>query len=318
MNERRRLRRNSLIFYLLGVVTAVLLMLGALTVGGSFYMLDYALAPAPERSDTARRFAWLYESYPVTQPWVDSLRRAEALRDTFATMPSGERHHAYIIRQQKPTQRTAVVVHGWRDQAIGMFQIARLYELMGYNLVVPDLHAHGLSEGDWIGMGWEERCDVLHWMSLFRTDTMVVHGISMGAATTMNVSGEAMPEGIRSVKFVEDCGYTSVWDEFSYELADEFGLPDFPLMYTSSLLCGLKLGWRFGQASPLRQVSKCRYPMLFIHGDNDHFVPSGMVHPLYEAKQGEKQLWVTEGTAHAQSYKDYPEDYARRLRDFLQ
>ncbi len=317
MDNRRNLRKNRVIFFLLGFLTAVLLVLAGITVGGSYYMLDYALAPNPERGDTASRFAWLYESYPATRPWVDSLRRAEALRDTFVTMPSGERHHAYIIRQQMPTQRTAVIVHGWRDQAIGMFQIARLYERMGYNLVVPDLHAHGLSEGDAIGMGWQERWDVLHWMSMFRTDTMVVHGISMGAATTMNVAGEAMPEGIRSVKFVEDCGYTSVWDEFSYEKTEEFGLPDFPLMYTSSLLCGLKYGWRFGQASSLRQVAKCPYPMLFIHGDNDHFVPSWMVHPLYEAKTGDKQLWVTEGTEHALSYKDYPEDYARCLRDFL-
>ena len=57
--------------------------------------------------------------------------------------------------------------------------------------------------------------------------------------------------------------------------------------------------------------------MLFIHGDNDHFVPSWMVHPLYEAKSGERQLWITRGTQHAMSYKDYPEDYAQHLRDFL-
>lgn len=317
MYERRRLRKNRLIFFLLGLLTAVLLMLAGVVVGGSLYMLDYALAPNPERQDTAQRFQWLFEGYPETRPWVDSLRRAAALRDTFAVMPSGERHHAFVIRQPRPTGRTAVVLHGWRDQAIGMFHIARLYEQMGYDVVVPDLHAHGLSEGDMIGMGWQERRDVLRWMELFRQDTMVVHGISMGAATTMNVAGEAMPEGVRDVRFVEDCGYTSVWDEFSYEMSEEFGLSDFPLMFTSSLLCWLRYGWRFGQASPLRQVAKCQWPMLFIHGDNDHFVPSWMVHPLYKAKPGERQLWITRGTQHALSYKDYPEDYAQHLRDFL-
>lgn len=54
---------------------------------------------------------------------------------------------------------------------------------------------------------------------------MVVHGISMGAATTMMVSGEAQQPFVKC--FVEDCGYTSVWDEFSFQLKDMFGLPEF-------------------------------------------------------------------------------------------
>ena len=32
----------------------------------------------------------------------------------------------------------------------------------------------------------------------------------------------------------EDCGYTSVWDQFSKELKEQFGLPQFPLMYTAA------------------------------------------------------------------------------------
>ena len=218
------------------IIVVVLAVLTIATIGGSYYMLDYALAPDGGRADTTARFASLYEQHPEVRPWVDSLRAAGALTDTFAVMPTGERHHAFVISQPQTGGRTAIVIHGWRDQAIGMFRIARLYELMGYRVVVPDLHAHGLSEGEAIGMGWKERLDVLHWMKLFATDTMVVHGISMGAATTMNVAGERTPSGIKDIKFVEDCGYTSVWDEFSHELAEDFSLSEFPLMYTTSLL----------------------------------------------------------------------------------
>ena len=102
-----------------------------------------------------------------------------------------------------------------------------------------------------------------------------------------------------------------------YEMGEEFGLPDFPLMYTTSLLCRLRYDWSFGQDSPLEQIKKCNYPMLFIHGDKDTFVPSWMIHPLYKTKQGKKSLWITKGTKHAKSYTDYPEEYARRIRDFL-
>lgn len=166
-------------------------------------------------------------------------------------------------------------------------------------------------------MGWNDRLDVRHWMQLFRADTMVVHGVSMGAATTMMLSGETMPEGIRDLRFVADCGYTSVWDEFAGQLHEQFGLPPFPLLYSSSLLCKLRYGWSFGEASALSQVSRCPYPMFFIHGDSDDFVPTAMVHRLYDAKKGVKQLWITSDTDHAHSYKNHRAEYTRRVRQFL-
>ena len=304
-----------------GILT-VFIILAAVTIGGSMYMLSYSLSPEEERTDTSRCFHRLAERHPEIQSWMDSLRMCGGLRDTFVLMPSGERHHAYYIphTQGRPV---AIVLHGWRNCAIDFMHFGRIFhQLMGYNVLLPDLHAHGLSEGDVIGMGWKERYDVLHWMTvaarLFQSGDFVVHGVSMGAATAMNVSGLPMPREVHSVRFVEDCGYTSVWDEFSYELKQEFHLPDFPLMYTASLLCRLRNGWSFGEASSLRQVAQSRWPMLFIHGDNDHFVPSWMVHPLYEAKPDAKRLWIPQGTAHAMAYGDYTEEYIRQLGAFLQ
>ena len=285
-------------------------------VGASFYMLDYSLSPEENRTDTAYCFRVQFETYPETRPWVDSLRRHHALRDTFVVVPeSGERLHAYYVRTG--SRRTAVVVHGWRDCAIDFFCLARLYEReLGYNVVMPDIHAHGLSEGEAIRMGWLDRKDIMRWVEMFRTDTMVVHGVSMGGATTMMLSGDQMPDGIRDLRFVDDCGYTSVWDEFSKELREKFGLPEFPLMYTTSLLCRLRYGWSFGEASALEQVRKSKYPMLFIHGDKDSFVPTYMVHRLYDAKPSEKELWIAEGAEHAESYLTHPAEYTQRIKDF--
>ena len=78
----------------------------------------------------------------------------------------------------------------------------------------------------------------------------------------MMVSGEKQQPYVKC--FVEDCGYTSVWDEFSHELKSSFHLPAFPLMYTTSWLCEKKYGWNFKEASSLKQVEKCELPMLFI------------------------------------------------------
>jgi hypothetical protein len=305
---------------LLLAVTIILVIFCIAVIGGSFYMLDYSLSPDEERTDTAASFKQFVEKYPNLKPWLDSLKACNGLRDTFVNMPRGERHHAYLI-PQADSCRIAIIVHGWRDCAIKFMYLAYLYQQMGYNVLMPDLHAHGLSEGDAIGMGWQERKDVMHWMTVaaarFKSSDFIVHGVSMGAATTMNVSGEPMPECVKTIKFIEDCGYTSVWDEFSYELDDQFGLPAFPLLYTTSLLCKIRYGWSFQEAAPIEQVKKSRYPMLFIHGDNDDFVPSRMVYPLHKAKQGHKDIWITKGVEHAKSYSDYPKEYTLTVQKFI-
>ena len=296
------------------VVLAVLM---GVLVGGGFYMLDVSLSPDPTRANTDSCYRQLFTDYPETRKWMDSLRTHHALRDTMIVMPGGYRLHTYYIN--RGSQRTAMVIHGWRDQAIKFFYFARMYErLLGYNVVMPDLYASGMSDGDMLRMGWLDRLDVLQLLDVFKADTMVVHGVSMGAATTMMMSGEEMPEDIRDLRFVADCGYTSVWDEFAGELKNQFGLPAFPLMYTTSLLCQLRYGWNFGEASALRQVAKCQYPMFFIHGDSDDFVPTYMVHQLYDAKSAPKELWITKGTDHAHSYKNHRTEYVARVRRFLE
>lgn len=301
------------VLWTLAIVLAVFVIA---LIGGSFYMLDYSLAPDSNRMDTDSCYREQFEAYPESQAWVDSLRSIGALRDTFLTMPSGERHHAFFV--DRGSTRTTLVIHGWRDCAIKFLWLARIYEHeLGYNVVMPELHGCGESEGEAIQMGWKDRLDVMHWLKTFQKDTMVVHGVSMGAATTMMLSGEVMPNDINDLRFVEDCGYTSVWDEFAGQLKKQFGLPTFPLMYTTSLLCRLRYGWSFGEASALEQVKKCHYPMLFIHGNADTFVPSQMVYPLYEAKPDAKELWIAEGAEHALSYKKHKADYIEKIKAFV-
>ena len=99
------------------IVVAVLM---AATIGGSFYMIEYALAPDAERTDTAACFRELVKKYPEVRPWLDSLNQRKALRDTFIMMPTGERHHGYFIRQETGVwnQETGVRREGVRKEGV--------------------------------------------------------------------------------------------------------------------------------------------------------------------------------------------------------
>lgn len=109
-----------------------------------------------------------------------------------------------------------IALHGYRGSHTGVTNLAQHYHDAGYQVLTPDLRACGDSEGDYVGMGWLDRKDVLQWIDwVLAQDSeaeIVLHGVSMGAATTMMTAGEDTPEQVKV--FVEDCGYTSVWDIF--------------------------------------------------------------------------------------------------------
>ena len=174
----------------------LLLLSAAVVTGGSLYLLSYSLTPdATMEAKNASSYKYMYAEYPFLQPWIDSLERTGALRDTVILGAEGERLHAIYAAAPEPTDRTAVIVHGYTDNAVRMLMIGYLYNHdLGCNILLPDLYYHGQSEGRAIQMGWKDRLDVLRWMEvandIFGGDTrIVVHGISMGAATTMMVSG---------------------------------------------------------------------------------------------------------------------------------
>ena len=321
----KELRMKKALKYSLICVLA----LAAVLLCAGYYMLGFALKPealVSRSRNIAASLEYIHQTYPEVGKWIDSLQTAGALYDRYIENEEGTPLHALYVPAADSTNRTAVIVHGYTDNSIRMLMIGYLYSRqLGYNILLPDLYGHGLSGGTEVQMGWKDRLDVLLWTDeanhLFGGNTqMVVHGISMGAATTMCVAGEVQ-HGVNQQPFikcfVEDCGYTSAWDEFKGELKNQFHLPSFPLLNVASALCNMEYGWSFLEASPLKQVKKCTLPMFFIHGDADTFVPTWMVHPLYEAKPQPKVLWIVPGAEHAVAYKENPEEYTRKVSDFV-
>ena len=298
-------------------------MMGVLaSIGTGWYFLEYALRPANRGRDVDESYRVMFETYPGLNAWVDSLRCEEALRDTFVQATDGACLHGLFIPAQTPTGRTAVVVHGYTDNAVRMLMIAQLYhQALGFNVLLPDLRNSGLSDGDVYSMGWLDRPDLHRWLAVADglgqdSSQLVLHGISMGAAAVMMLSGDGLPATVKCV--VEDCGYTDVWTQFVHVLKLEYGLPAFPIVYMADALCRLRYGWNFREASPLQAVQRATVPILFIHSDADAYVPSAMVHSLYAAKKGEKSLWTPPHSPHAMSYRDHRKEYTERVKTFVQ
>jgi fermentation-respiration switch protein FrsA (DUF1100 family) len=303
----------------IGLIVVVVLV--AIICSTGIYMFGVSLDRQVTPTDEEDAYTYLFEHDANLKLWVDSLREHSALRDTFIVAEDGAKLHALYVRSATASPNTALIIHGYTDNAIRMLMIGHLYNHeMDYNILLPDLRAHGKSDGKYIQMGWKDRLDMLQWLNISKsiygdTTNIVVHGISMGAATAMMLSGENLPKNVKC--FVEDCGYTTVWDEFAHELKSRYGLPKFPVLYAASLYTQLKAGWNFKEASALEQVKKCPLPMFFIHGDKDTYVPTWMVYKLYETKSGEKEIWIAPNVKHADAYWDCMDEYVAKTKAFV-
>lgn len=307
---------------ILVIVIAVLSIIGY---GAGKFMCDYALRPEIHGIDDIARTRYKADSlHSGSTAWYDSLLLAGVLKDTTITGHNGFRIHSCFVPAADPATApgTAIVVHGYNDNHYVFLYLVRMYrDRLNYNVLFPDLQYHGFSEGRAIQMGWHDRYDVEKWAEvahgIFKDDFMVVHGVSMGAATTMMMSGDELPPYVRA--FVEDCGYSSVWDQFKTNLKESFNLPPFPILNCASLVCRSLYGWGFKEASSVAQLARCDRPMLFIHGDADDFVPFSHLQKNYDAKvNGYKEMWVAEGAIHANSFARYPEEYTQRVLSFLE
>lgn len=310
---------------LIAISLSILLTGTYLGVGNYFY--DYAINakeekeflednPHLERSEAidseAEAAAWQADKAFYEQNPPDSMSIVS--QDDLAL-----KLHADAYANEAAGEKWAIVLHGYTSRALGMLRWIRGFHEGGYNVLAPDLRGHGESEGDYIGMGWPDRMDLLAWIDelvrLHPDAEIVLFGVSMGGATVMMASGEELPDNVKVI--VEDCGYSSVSGVFTYQLDDLFGLPEFPVLNAANTVTGLRAGYDLYQASAVEQVAKSETPMLFIHGDEDTFVPYEMVNEVYEAASVEKEKLIIPGAGHAEAVMVDPELYWNTVWSFV-
>ena len=217
--------------------------------------------------------------------------------------PRGERLHAELIKNEKPSDVWAISIHGFTSCPRDMGGCAMMFDQWGYNTLLPHLCGHNDSESKHVAMGWHDRVDILAWIGYlnreYNNPKIILHGISMGGATVMMTTGEDLPPNV--VCAIEDCGYTSVWDEYAHQLKQTLHLPAFPAVYAMDTVTRLRSGFELKEASCVEQVKKSKTPTLFIHGEDDDFVPFWMLDKVYEAAACEKEKLAVPGAKHAES-----------------
>lgn len=294
------------------VILALCLLFAVGLVLGANYMFTYALDSQFGGGVDIRRFEVLPGS---VEEWLVQNSSMESLESH-----DGLNLKAYFIPATAETNKYVLLVHGYKAGPLSMAPYVQHYHQQGWNVLLPHHRAHGESEGRYIGMGWLEHFDMLGWLSILIEKSpdaeIVMHGVSMGAATTMISTGSAqLPANVKVA--IADCGYSTVTKEFTHQLQDLFGLPPFPLIPVTSLVTKIKAKYSFSQVDCAAAVAQSKTPTLFIHGDADSFVPFEMLEEVYQAAACAKDKLVVAGAGHADSRETEPEVYWEKVDSFI-
>lgn len=261
--------------------------------------------------------------FPATDPWVLEKRWYQNTKRLHRQIQTadGLTLRAILLPQAQATTKVAILAHGYHHSLEQMAPYAKLFYDLGFNVLVPDARGHGDSGGRTIGFGWLGRRDYVQWAQLMTqeygpTATLVLFGISMGAATVLAASGEAdLPQTVKAV--IEDSGFSSVAKEVYYRMWSHYYLPAPSLMPLMTLFAKWQAGYAYQEGNILRQLLKSQTPALFIHGGHDRYVPPKAFSRLYHAAPMRKMAYFVPQADHVQAYATNRAKYEATIRHFL-
>lgn len=223
--------------------------------------------------------------------------------------------HALFINNN--TNKTIICVHGYKakDGLYDFGMSAKFLNSLGYNLLFVDNRAHGLSQGKYIGFGVLDSVDVNSWVDYLVTnmnqETIILYGMSMGAATVMN----AQNNKVKAI--IADCGFASGYDEVVYQIKKMHHLPSFPLVPISNILLKLLAKYSLKDKEAYKSIKNYKNNLLIIHGSRDHFVPTRDAYKIFDNATCHKRILIVPGASHAKSYLKDTKLYEQTIKEFL-
>jgi pimeloyl-ACP methyl ester carboxylesterase len=219
--------------------------------------------------------------------------------------------------------RTAVLVHGYADAKVGALAWAPLFRALGYNLLLPDLRAHGESFGRWTTAGVREADDLAIVLDEVKrrlprqTGEVVLFGASLGAAAVVRLAG--LRDDIGSV--VLDSPVPSL-ERGARGHARLLALPERGIIGPAMWLGERWTGVRFSDADVANNLPRLKCPALVVLPQRDDFAGEDgrlalkAAAELLQAHQPRTICWEPE-VPHLLAVALETETYARRLAEFL-
>lgn len=219
------------------------------------------------------------------------------------------------------SDKTVIFFHGYRSSPVRDFSCAvKMYLDRGFNVLLCDQRSHGRSEGKIISFGVKESHDVLTWIEVaaerFGAERVILSGMSMGASTVLLACEHGLPETVKGI--IADCGFTKPADIINRVAKKNFKINAKPFLPLLNIYCKIFGKFSIFKADTVKAIKNCNIPILFIHGNDDNFVPCEMTKETFESANFESRLVLIDGAGHGLSFLVDRTRVEKELFEFLE
>lgn len=275
----------------------------------AFWLPSYIMTG--KRQTLEEAFAWQSEHYDTS--FYNEMEKEDYIVKGFEDYDL----HAELLKNPVPSTKYVILSHGYTDNRMGSLKYVPMYMDLGYNCIIYDLRGHGENAPTFTTYGRRESKD----LKCLIDDTkeryadlseLVLHGESLGAATTITVLDEK-PE----VDYVvADCGFSDI-ENVLKEGYRNAHVPTF-LVDVANVTGKLRYGYSLKAMRPIDSLDENTIPILFIHGADDNFILPRNSENMANRTKGYSEIHLIPGAGHAESILTEPKQYQEYVMAFLE
>lgn len=218
------------------------------------------------------------------------------------------------------SDKAVIILPGRMEACTYSYHYAYPYAQAGWNVLVIDGRAHGLSDGRLNYLGFREYRDVQAWAEMlkerFGVKKVVLHGVCIGSSAAMFAcAADKKPDNIAGM--VADgmfpCFFDSAKRHMRYDKR-----PIFPFLYFTMFWIRLVCRVEPKFDGPFKRVKNMRLPILFLHSKEDLFSPPSRAKEMFDNCPSDKKYlkWFEHGW-HSRLRLENTEAYDEAVKAFL-
>lgn len=216
------------------------------------------------------------------------------------------------------SKKCAIILQGRTESLWYSYYYAKPYQDLGYNILVVDSRAHGLSDGKYNCAGLKEYRDILAWTKYikekYNIEKFILHGICIGSATALYAitnDKDNYYEGI-----VADGMYTNFYETFKRHMLED-GHHIHPFIDVMMVIMRIRAGVDIKRKGPIKSLKNLTKPILFLYSKEDKFSIPEKAQLLYDITPGEKEIVWFEKGAHSHIRINNQERYDNSIKEFV-
>lgn len=220
----------------------------------------------------------------------------------------------WLMPAARETTTAVIVLHGFSGHRLPELAAFVPWLQERHHVLQFDFRGHGESDASSVTLGSLERRDVAAAVEFLRSrghGPIALFGVSMGAAIAI----QAAPD-LPVAAVVADAAFAELHHPIESRMR-EVGYP-LPGLGARAIVVAAALRTRSRLLDPIKAVARIApRALLLIAPKADELISWRQGVSLFEAAGDPKELYVVEGAGHAEAYATDPDEYRRRVLDFL-